>query len=162
MKDSSYPDKLIVTGLGRLDGEYDCDLTAMLTLDHPQALTNREMHRIKTMSGVTAGRLADALSDGDSDVLLALAAIVLARHGKRFDEDTLWDAPMGSGVTFHIADREEEEDLSPPASTPPSDGGESSSSETAALRASGPSPTGSPSSAMPSTAPDSPQETSEI
>lgn len=94
-------DKLIITGLGSLDGTIDFDIEELLA-----NLTNREIHRIKTMSGVRLGELMDALGAGDNDVLIALAAILLAQRGKRFDEDQLWDAPAGSGIAFDLADRE--------------------------------------------------------
>ena len=90
-------DKLIVTGLEELDGEYDCDFTEMtLLVGEPQSLTNAEGHRIKTMTGVRAGELYEALTAGDNDVLVALAAIILTRAGKRFDESRLWDAKIGA------------------------------------------------------------------
>lgn len=145
------PDKLIVKGLSKsLDGEYDCDIVGMMTLDHPEALTNREGHKIKVMSGVPAGQIEGALRSGDNDVLVALASVVLARHGKAFDEEQLWDAPMGSGLDFDIADREEDEDASPPdSSTSSEDGGSSSSLSTSENQELDPSPTGTPDSATP-------------
>lgn len=145
------PDKLIVKGLGpKLDGEYPCNLTSMLLESTPHTLTNREGHRVKVMSGVRAGELWEAMSAGDNDVLLALAAVVLTRAGKDFEEDMLWDAPMGSGVAFEVEEREEEADEEdPPAeeSEPPEpDGGETSSSETSDLPESDQSGTGTPDS----------------
>jgi hypothetical protein len=121
-------DKLIVKGIPALNGEYECDVIEMLSLDQPESMTNREGHRIKQMSGVRAGEYEDALEAGDNDFMVALAAIVLTRRGKRFDESVLWDAPMGSGVTFEIGEREEEgEDPDPPSAaiseTPPQSGG---------------------------------------
>lgn len=119
-------DKVIVKGLGKLDGEYECDIVGMLVQDNPETMTNREGHRVKLMSGVRAGEYEEALERGDNDFFLALGAIVLARRGKRFDEDVLWDAPMGSGVTLQIADRESDDD---PPSAPESGAGSSSPTE---------------------------------
>lgn len=115
-------DKLIVLGVLPLDGEYEFDIAGMLTMGHPEQLTNREGRRIKLMSGVRAGELSDAFESGDNDVLIAIAAIVLARAGKRFDEERLWDAPMGSGLEFVIEERVEEEadaDVPPKLEPPP-------------------------------------------
>lgn len=140
------PDKLIAKGLGkRLDGEYECDIAGMLTLDDPSALTNREGHRIKVMAGITVGEIEDALVRGDTDALVALAAVVLTRHGKIYDEDILWDAPIGSALDFDISPRDEEgEDGSPPeeSSTLSEDGGESSSLATSDSPENDPNPTG--------------------
>jgi hypothetical protein len=101
-------DKLKVTGISKLvDGEYEFDLAEMMSLGEPGSLTNREGHRLKVMSGVRMGELEEALLAGDNDVLVALAAIVLERRGKRVDENMLWDAPMGSGLEIEIGDRED-------------------------------------------------------
>lgn len=148
-------DKLIVKGLGRLDGEYEFDFAGMLGIGTPDSLTNREGHRIKTMSGVRAGELEDALIAGDNDVLVAFAAIILARAGKTVNEEQLWDAPMGSGVQFDLETREAEEeddaDSPPPETgedeTDTSDGGTSSES-TSAQKGNGQSPIGLPGSLM--------------
>jgi len=133
---SDYPDKLIVTGVPRMDGEYPCNVVGMLLEGTPHTLTNREGHQIKVMTGVRAGELWGAMESGDNDVVIALAAIVLARAGKRVDTDTLWDSPMGSALAFDIAEREgegdEADDANPPAPTPitkkpDSDGGPTTS-----------------------------------
>lgn len=141
-------DKLIVKGLGRpVDGEYEFDFSSMLGVGTPDALTNREGHRIKLMSGVRAGELEDALMAGDNDVMVAFAAIVLARNGKTVDEDLLWDAPMGAGLSFELGEREgvppaEPAETPEPAST---SGGESPSS-TSGHQENDPSPTTPPDS----------------
>lgn len=150
-------DKLIVKGLGALlDGEYEFDFIGLLTPGDPGCLTNREAHRVKTMAGVRMGELAEALGAGDNDVLVALAAVVLTRRGKRFEEDVLWDAPVGSGVELVLADRDEAgEPEIPPADAPPQSGptgapetsGGDSSNLGSAHPANGQSPTGLPDSA---------------
>lgn len=152
---NDYPDKLIVTGIPLLDGTYGCDIVGMLVEGHPQSMTNREGHRVKVMSGVRAGELWEAMEAGDNDVMIALAAVVLTRNGKRFDEALLWDAPMGSGISFEIAEREEEaETEGPPVQEPTQEtaptsvepGGTSTSSPPSELPANGQSPTGTPDS----------------
>lgn len=144
-------DKLVVTGLGGIDGEYECDVAGMLTLGGTESLTNAEGRQIKLMSGIRAGELEEAIQAGDNDVLVALAATILRRHRVRFDEKTLWDAPMGSGLDLQIDDTEAGDDELPPAEAPQTatdvqqpNGGASSSKPSASRRASGPSPTGLP------------------
>jgi hypothetical protein len=156
-------DKLIVRGLGGIDGEYTCDLAGMLSMGHPETLTNREGHRIKTMTGLRAGELEDALNQGDNDLLIALGAIVLARHGKRFEEDSLWDAPMGSGLDWKIGETEETEPVDPPlplATDEPGRNGGVSSNPISGHQENDPNGIGSPSSGTPISAPDSHPETS--
>ena len=59
-------DKLIVSGVHEeIDGNHPCDILGMLTIGHPESLTNRELHRIKKMTGILAGNLFDAINDGD-------------------------------------------------------------------------------------------------
>lgn len=148
-------DVLTVTGLGNLDGTYEFDVVEMLTIGAPGQLTNREAHRIKVMSGVRAGELEDALNAGDSDVTVSLAAIVLTRNRKRVDEELLWDAPLGSGLRFEFADREQKggdgdpptettSDLPPASVEPGTNGGGSSSQSSAGQPENDPSPTGHP------------------
>lgn len=147
-------DKLTVSGLSaHLDGEYEFDIADLLSIGGKGALTNRESHRIKQMAGVRAGELEDALRAGDTDVLVAIAAVVLARAGKTVDEDLLWDAPIMSGLRFEIGG-----DDGPPAEAPetgterpPTDGGGSSSDERSEPQESDPSRTGPPPSDTSST-----------
>lgn len=142
-------DKLVVTGLGRrLDGEYEFDLSGLLGVGTPDSLTNRELHRIKVMSGVRAGELEDALVAFDNDVLVALAAVVLTRHGKVVDEEKLWDAPAGSGLRLEIGERDEDDPPVVPAETPDSASGGGSPSLTLANPVSDQSSTGHPASLM--------------
>lgn len=154
------PDKLIVKGLGPIDGEYDCELAGMLSLGSPETLTNREGHRIKQMTGLRAGELEDAMTAGDSDLLLALAAIVLARHSKHVADDLLWDAPIGSALNW-VLDQTEGDEADPPTVTPPLTGtgsygpsGGGSSSSTSDHPGNGQNPTGYPSSGTPTSDPD--------
>lgn len=115
-------DKLIVKGLPPLDGEYPCDVVGMMIVGHPEALTNREAHRVKQMTGLRAGELLDAFEAGDNDITVAFAAVVLGRNRRTFDDGTLWDAPVGSGIRFEFGNREDEEvadeALPPPENAP--------------------------------------------
>lgn len=150
-------DTLIVEGLDGLSGRYEFDIVAMLTEGSPDCLTNREAHKVKQMTGIRAGELMDAMTAGDSDVLVALAWVVLTRRGKRVDEEVLWDSPMGSGFSFDIAKRQVD-DPDPPTvpgptgSTETPDGvGGTSGAATAAKSPSDRKATGSPSSGIGST-----------
>ena len=114
-------DKLIVKGVHeQIDGDYTCDILGMLTVGHPESMTNRELHRIKVMTGILAGDLMDAITNSDMDASVALTAVILERKGKSFQDDWLWDAPMGSGITFEIRKAEEEEELPPQSDAPKS------------------------------------------
>lgn len=124
------PDKLIVSGLGVLDGQYDFDLIDLLALGTPESLTYRELHLIKEYTetanspGVRAGELHEAFEAGDSDLNLAIMAIIMTRAGKRVDRDVLMDAPGTTEMRFVIGERKPEEadaDV-PPASGRPVNG----------------------------------------
>ena len=109
-------DKLIVKGIhDAIDGEHPCDVIGMITVGHPNSLTNRELHRIKTMTGIVASDLFDSIFGGDMDASVAMAAVILDRNGKVFQDDWLWDAPMGSAITFDInGSKAKDEDIPPP------------------------------------------------
>ena len=113
-------DKLVVSGVhGDIDGEHKCDILGMLTIGHSESLTNRELHRIKLMTGLLAPELFEGIQKGDMDASVGLASVILARNGKAFQEDWLWDAPMGAGLTFDIK-AQDEDDLPPPNDAPKS------------------------------------------
>jgi hypothetical protein len=84
-----------------LDGEYPLDGTTF---------TNRELRTIKQMSGVRALELSEAFTAGDNDLFVAFAAIALARAGKPYSEDALWEADGGK-ITF---EEKQDADASPP------------------------------------------------
>lgn len=103
-------DKLIVSGVHEdIDGEHPCDILGMLTVGHPNSLTNRELHKIKVMTGIVAGNLFDAINNGDMDATVGFAAVILDRNSKSYQEDWLWDAPMGASLRFEIRQGEDEE-----------------------------------------------------
>src|SRR5574338_1117675 len=103
-------DKLIVSSINdAIDGEHPCDILGMLTVGHPESLTNRELHRIKVMTGILAGDLFDAINNSDMDASVALAAVILTRSNKTYQDDWLWDAPMGAGITFEIRGGKEDD-----------------------------------------------------
>src|SRR5262245_15027266 len=97
-------DKLIISGIPQLDGAFEFDLVRLLSLGDSQSLTNRELHRVKTLTGIRGGEIGEAFAAGDTDVTIALAVVVLTRHGRRFDEDVLWDAPAGSAIKIELGE----------------------------------------------------------
>lgn len=93
-------DKIVISNVPPYDGEYEVDVSYF---------TNRELHEIKRLTGVRAGELQDAFDAGDSDLIVAIAAIALKRAGKQVVDDLLWDAEAGS-VMFVAG----EDDAGPP------------------------------------------------
>lgn len=143
-------DKLVVSGVHEeINGEHKCDILGMLTIGHHESLTNRELHRIKLMTGLLAPELFEGIQKGDMDASVGLAAVILERNGKPFVEDWLWDAPMGSGITFDIKAAEEDElpppndaPMSTPVSASETSGGVSSAPDSPKDPENAPSPTG--------------------
>ncbi len=94
-----------------LAGDYDADISSF---------TNRELHQIKTETGVRAGEIEEAFAAGDNDVLVAITLIILQRAGKgtvaQLSND-VWELPAGS-VEFDLTDAEKqpEDDAVPPTS----------------------------------------------
>jgi hypothetical protein len=90
--------------------------------------TNRELHLIKSIAGVRAGQLFDAMEAGDNDLVVALAHIGIKRAGRHQPTlDALWD--MAPGEIEISSPDDEEEGAVPPTSTPTS-GGEGGSQAT--------------------------------
>jgi hypothetical protein len=103
-----------------VDGSYEFDIGTF---------TNRELHTIKQVAGVRGGEMGEALGAGDNDIVVALALIVLARHGKDVPVDVLWDAELGK-ITLDASDLDEEVDERPPVSSPTPSGAGSEPDET--------------------------------
>ena len=99
-------DKVVVNGVPPWDGEYEFD----------GSLKNRELHRIKKITGIRAGELGEALVSGDTDILVALAVVAIERTGKTVDVDDFWNAEVGS-----IDYVSEEDEASPPDESSPSE-----------------------------------------
>lgn len=110
-------DKLIIQGIDGIDGTYEFSFAELLNIGTSGALTQREGHRIKVMTGLRQGEYEDALMAGDGDMMVALAAVILTRHGKTFSDDALWDSPIGS-IGFEAAAVDEEDDAGPPPQPP--------------------------------------------
>lgn len=126
-------DTLTIKGVARrVDGDYACDLAAMFDVSSDEALTNQEAHLVKRLSGSRGNEIVEAFIAGDTDVRMALAIIVLGRHGKDADEASFWAAKIGA-TTFTLGADDLEEPADPPTtegeplSSPSNDGGDSSS-----------------------------------
>lgn len=126
-------DTLTIKGVGRrVDGVYECDVAAMLDVSSDEALTNKEAHLIKRLSGVRGNEIIEAFLAGDTDVRMSLAMIVLGRHGKEVEESALWNARIGATI-FELGPDDQPAETDPPTmegeppSLPSSDGGGSSS-----------------------------------
>ena len=132
-----------IEGVFGADGDWPLDTTYF---------TNRELHEIKKMSGVRAGELSDALAAGDSDLIVCIASIALARNGRNVPVDVLWEAAAGMIRIEPVEDEEAADQAVPPPSSngdaPNSTGSNEPSGETSkpsgAPLASVPSPTGHP------------------
>ncbi len=103
-------DQIIIERIEPYDGSYELDILS---------LTGRELHKIKQMSGLRRNEIGDAFAAGDTDLIVALAAIAIERRGKYVDEDLLWDtfglSESQGNITLVLADREG--DAGPPALT---------------------------------------------
>lgn len=76
-----------MSGIRAYEGEWDFD---------PSYFTNKELHTIKRMAGVRGGEIGEAFAAGDTDLIVAFAAIALERGGKIVNEDMLWNARVGA------------------------------------------------------------------
>lgn len=120
-------DTLTVSGVGRhLDGAYDCDVVSLIDVSSPDALTVREAEEVKSLSGARGNEIAASFIAGDMACRMALAVIILRRHGKDVDPSDLWDKPIGA-MRFDLGPVVAE-DADPPTvggETPSRNGGES-------------------------------------
>lgn len=97
---------LVIDGCPPWDGKYDLpDFT----------FTNRELHRIKTISGIRGGELLDALVSEDASVFVALATVAVERTGIGVDPEDFWNASR-TAIRLELGD-----DDSPPAQSPSGD-----------------------------------------
>lgn len=93
--------------------------------DPSTPFTGEDWHLIKEVAGVRMGEFSEAISSADYDVIVAVAVIVLCRHGVAQRSRLLAIAktlmPLDTGaVDFEEIEVPDEEDVRPPASaTPP-------------------------------------------
>lgn len=126
-------DKLVIEGIEPYDGTYEFAL---------DGFTNRELHRIKKLTGLRAGEFEDAFSALDNDMVVAFAVITLERNGHTVKDDILWDAPAG-GIRLEFSEEEVEDDSPPGQAASPTSSGDASQSSSETPE-NGQSPTGSP------------------
>lgn len=62
----------------------------------PTSFTYREMGRIKTLTGIRAGEIEDALLAGDSDVIVAISQIAAERAGDAAPIEALENLSFGA------------------------------------------------------------------
>lgn len=124
----------------QINGDYSLDLAT---------LTNYDYHVIKDVSGVVAGSLGDAMSEGDQEVMIAFVAIVLIRAGvgnlaqlAKKPDGVLWKAQPGQ-IIWNVEVDEEGEKADPPNGS--DDRGRNSSSSASSSDTSEPDPASDPS-----------------
>jgi len=90
----------------------------------PEAFTYREMGRIKTLTGIRAGEIEDALLAGDTDVIIAIAQIAAERAGDTAPIEALENLEFGA-IRVEVeadptpaASEAAEDDASAPQTTP--------------------------------------------
>lgn len=84
----------------------------------PEAFTYREMGRIKTLTGIRAGEIEDALLAGDTDVIVAISQIAAERAGDAAPIEALENLEFGA-IRVEV-----EEDPTPAASEAAEDAGD--------------------------------------
>lgn len=112
--------KITIEGTVQFDGTFDLDLDA-------RPLNHWDTHVIKNIADVRGGQLSDALAEGDTDLIVALAVIALERAGKITKKeimearDVIYEAPLGKIALIDDA-TEEAADAVPPPSEPAANG----------------------------------------
>jgi hypothetical protein len=84
---------VVIEGVPPWDGRYEFD---------DFAFTNRELFRIKQLSGLRAGELIEALEANDTSAYVGVAMVVLERSGLKLEADDLWGAKVGS-ITLDLS-----------------------------------------------------------
>ncbi len=122
-------DILKVEGLGRVNGDYKCDVAALVDISSDDALTIREAQFVREFSGARGGEIVEAFLAGDMAVRSAIAMVILRRAGKPLRNETVLD--LRSGWAQFELGADEEETENPPTvegRTPSTDGGTTSES----------------------------------
>ncbi len=108
-------DILKVQGVGRVSGEYECDVAGLVDTTSDEALTIREAEFVREFSGARGGEIVEAFLAGDVLVHSALAMVILKRKGVPLLESTVMDLKSG-WATFDpgAAEAAEEDTTDPP------------------------------------------------
>lgn len=102
--------KLIISEISGINGEYDADVSYF---------TNRELHEIKKSTGLRAGEFGEAFDEGDNDILVAFAVVMLKRAGVQGAETAIWDAKSGN-ISFDFTEDEAAAEAALPLDRPQS------------------------------------------
>lgn len=123
-------DILKVDGLGRVSGEYECDVAGLVDISSDEALTVREAQFVRDFSGARGGEIVEGFIAGDMSVRSALAMVILRRKGKPLRDETVLDLPSGwARFELGVEDEQDTDNAVPPTTegvTPSTDGGPSS------------------------------------
>lgn len=84
----------------------------------PESVTHRESKRIKSVTGLRMGEIAEGLETGDPDVLIAFAVVSAERQGERLDVEALYDLELG---TIRLEGDDEDPTLADAADAAPAD-----------------------------------------
>lgn len=100
----------------------------------PESFTYRELHTIKTVTGMRPAEFEEALTSGDPDMVIALAVICANRAGHHITQDDLLDLEVG-GITVEGDDEDPTTadaaaEVETPAMTPADGGTQDSSAST--------------------------------
>ncbi len=126
-------DILKVEGLGRVNGEYKCDVAALVDISSDDALTIREAQFVREFSGARGGEIVEAFLAGDMAVRSAIAMVILRRAGKPLRNETVLDLRSG-WAQFELGAEEETENPPTAEGTKPStNGGKTSESHSESL-----------------------------
>lgn len=121
-------DILKVEGLGRVNGEYECDIVGLVDISSDEALTVREAQFVRDFSGARGGEIVEAFLAGDMSVRSAIAMVILRRADKPLRDETVLDLKAG-WARFELGAGDEVDEEIPPTVeglTPSTDGGTNS------------------------------------
>lgn len=137
--------QVIVSDVPDFDGEYNWD-------PDERGFNGHELHLIKKVSGVRLGEIDEALTAGDYDVLVSVAAITIWRAGKATKANVgalvelLLDAEGGK-ITFKKVG--EEATTGPPSAAPSEEVSSGAANDSSELSSPGSSSTGDDHQATP-------------
>lgn len=118
MATTEQHDRVKIEGVAGFDGEYEVDQAAF---------TMGDLRLIKSIAGVRAGELDEALRAGDVDVLVAITIIALRRsghpHWQAFD-NAINEAAIDPPPLTYIGSSSEEDGDEGNPQTPPQEPGD--------------------------------------
>lgn len=126
--------QITITGISpNLDGTYEL----------PAPMTTRELHEVKTVSGIRPIEIGDAYASGDAAFKAVMAVIALRRAGKHAPIDVFLDASYEqTAFVFPGLDKLLEGDAADPTTRKPSAGSGRRSRSSSASPVDGPKASG--------------------